>query len=127
MALDRGRLAKIDRRLLAELSHDAGPQMVKVPVSAAAWSTWRRYCDVLGFTMGEAIAVLIGCELATVVDGLGTGVQQCWRRGLPTGWLLGRLSSPFENAVSRRSATDSGIGESVFAGGRMNSRSGRCG
>ncbi len=68
MALDRGRLANIDRRLFAELSHDTGPRMVKVPLSAAAWSTWRRYCDVLGLAMGEAIAVLINCELATVVD-----------------------------------------------------------
>ena len=53
MALDRGRLANIDRRLFSELSHDAGTQTVKVPVSDAAWSTWRRYCDVLGLTMGE--------------------------------------------------------------------------
>ncbi|MDJ0953521.1 MAG: SEC-C metal-binding domain-containing protein [Acidimicrobiia bacterium] len=73
MGLERGRLANIDRRLFSELSHDAGPQMVKVPVSAAAWSTWRRYCEVLGLTMGEAIAVLINCELATVVDEAGDG------------------------------------------------------
>jgi hypothetical protein len=73
MALDRGRLANIDRRLFSELGHDAGPQMVKVPVSAAVWSMWRRYCDVLGLTMGEAIAVLINCELATVVDEAGDG------------------------------------------------------
>jgi hypothetical protein len=68
MALDRGVLANIDRRLFAELSHDAGPQMVKVPLSDAAWSTWRRYCDVLGLTMGEGIAALIDSELAGVVD-----------------------------------------------------------
>lgn len=73
MALDRGRLANIDRRLFSELNRDAGPQMVKVPVSAAVWSTWRRYCDVLDLTMGEAIAVLINCELATVVDDGGNG------------------------------------------------------
>ncbi len=73
MGLDRGRLANIDRRLLSELSRDAGPQMVKVPVSAAAWSTWRRYCEVLDLTMGAAIAVLIDHELATVVDEPGDG------------------------------------------------------
>jgi len=73
MGLDRGRLANIDRRLFSELGHDAGPQMVKVPVSAAVWSTWRRYCQVLGLTMGEALAALINCELATVVDEAGNG------------------------------------------------------
>jgi hypothetical protein len=73
MGLDRGRLANIDRRLFSELGHDAGPQMVKVRVSAAVWSMWRRYCDVLGLTMGEAIAVLINCELDTVVDEIGDG------------------------------------------------------
>ena len=68
MGLDRGKLAKVDRRLLAELDHGDGPQTVKVPLSDAAWSTWRRYCDVLGLTMGEGIAVLIDAELAAVVD-----------------------------------------------------------
>ena len=71
MALDRGRLANIDRSLFSELSHDTGPQMVKVPVSAAVWSTWRRYCDVLGLTMGEAIAELVNCELTTVINEAG--------------------------------------------------------
>jgi hypothetical protein len=73
MALDRGRLANIDRRLFSELNHGAGPQMVKVQVSGAVWSTWRRYCDVLGLTMGEAIAALINGELDTVVDEAGEG------------------------------------------------------
>ncbi len=73
MALDRGKLAKIDRRLLAELDHGDGPQTVKVPLSDAAWSTWRRYCGVLGLTMGEGIAVLIDGELAAVVDDIGNG------------------------------------------------------
>lgn len=73
MALDRGKLATIDRRLLAELDHGDGPQMVKVPLSDAAWSTWRRYCDVLGLTMGEGIAVLIDGDLAAVVDDGGNG------------------------------------------------------
>ena len=42
--------------------------MVKVPVSEAVWSSWRRYCDVLDVTMGQAVAGLISHELATVVD-----------------------------------------------------------
>ncbi|MDJ0663742.1 MAG: SEC-C metal-binding domain-containing protein [Acidimicrobiia bacterium] len=68
MTLGRGRLANIDRRIFSELSHGDGPQTVKVPLSGAAWSTWRRYCDVLQMTMGEGIAVLIDSELTTVVD-----------------------------------------------------------
>jgi uncharacterized protein YecA (UPF0149 family) len=67
MALDRGTLARIDRRVFTELDHSDGVQVVKVPVSDAVWSTWRRYCDALGITMGQAVAVLISRELATVV------------------------------------------------------------
>jgi uncharacterized protein YecA (UPF0149 family) len=68
MALDRGTLARIDRRVFTELNHSDGVQVVKVPVSDAVWSSWRRYCDVLDITMGQAVAGLISHELATVVD-----------------------------------------------------------
>ena len=68
MALDRGTLAKIDRRLLSDLDHIEGVQLVKVPVSDAVWSTWRRYCDALGISMGRGIAALIHHELRTVVE-----------------------------------------------------------
>jgi hypothetical protein len=67
MGLDRGTLAKIDRRVFAELGHNVATQTVKVPVSDAMWSTWRRYCDAIGVTMGEGIAGLIDHELGTVV------------------------------------------------------------
>lgn len=66
MGLDRNELARVDRRLLAGLN-DEGVQMVKVPVSDALWSVWRRSCNAVGVTMGEAVAVLIEAELATVV------------------------------------------------------------
>jgi hypothetical protein len=72
MALDRGLLARIDRRVFVELDHSGGSQVVKVPLSDAVWSTWRRYCDALGVTMGQAVAGLITHELATIVDE-GTG------------------------------------------------------
>jgi hypothetical protein len=68
MALDRGRLANIDRRLLAELHDDEEWQPVRIRVSSATWSTWKRYCDVVGLSMGKAIVALIESELATVVD-----------------------------------------------------------
>lgn len=68
MALDRGTLAKVDRRVFAELGHTVATQTVKVPVSDAVWSMWRRYCAALGLTMGEGIAGLIDCELRALVD-----------------------------------------------------------
>ncbi len=70
--LDRGRLAKIDQHVFAELDHTGGVQMVKVPVSDAVWSTWRRYCEAMGLSMGAGVARLICGELETVVDGDGT-------------------------------------------------------
>ncbi|MFV1999097.1 MAG: SEC-C metal-binding domain-containing protein [Acidimicrobiia bacterium] len=68
MALDGGMLAMIDRRIFDEFGTAAATQMVKVPLSDAAWSTWRRYCRVIGLTMGEALAGLIDHELRMVVD-----------------------------------------------------------
>ena len=68
MTVDRRILAKVDRRLLSELDHSEGVQLVKVPVSDAVWSTWRRYCDAAGVSMGRGLAVLLHQDLATVVD-----------------------------------------------------------
>ncbi len=68
MALDRGTLTRIDRRVFAELAHTGGVQAVKVPVSDAVWSTWRRYCEAIGLSMGEGVAGLIAHELKTVVS-----------------------------------------------------------
>ena len=71
MALDRGTLSRIDRRVFAVLAHTAGVQAVKVPVSAAVWSAWRRYCEAIGVSMGEGVAGLIAHELETVVGDEG--------------------------------------------------------
>ena len=68
MALDRGSLAKIDRRVFAELGHNVATQTVKVPLSDAMWSTWRRYCQAIGLTMGEGIACLVDQELGALVS-----------------------------------------------------------
>jgi hypothetical protein len=64
MGLDRGVLANLDRRLLSGLDQDERFQMVRVPVSAAKWSTWRRYCAAAEISMGRAIVALIDQELA---------------------------------------------------------------
>jgi hypothetical protein len=68
MTLDRGTLAKVDRRILSELDHEEAVQLVKVPVSDAVWSTWRRYCEAAEMTMGRGLAILVHHELASVVD-----------------------------------------------------------
>jgi hypothetical protein len=67
MDIDRGALARIDRKLLAGLPQNATSQMVRVPLSAAAWSTWKRYCDAIGMRMGRAVAALIAIELGSVI------------------------------------------------------------
>jgi len=67
MTLDRGILAKIDRRIFSGFDRAEGVQLVKVPVSDAVWSTWRRYCDVVGVTMGQGVAGLVVHELGTVL------------------------------------------------------------
>lgn len=73
MNLGRGALAKLDRRLLAGLSRDERFQMVRVPVTPARWSTWKRFCGAAGISMGRAIAVLIEHELADALGGSGDG------------------------------------------------------
>ena len=78
MDLDRGALARIDRRILSGLDRDEAYRMVGVPVAGAVWSTWRRYCDGAGISMGRAITALIEHELGTVVgqdDGSEFGAE----------------------------------------------------
>ncbi|MCP4306987.1 MAG: hypothetical protein GY788_19360 [bacterium] len=68
MDLDRGALTNLDRRLLAKLGRDEQFQMVRLPVSSAKWSTWKRYCGTVGISMGRAVAALINRELASVAS-----------------------------------------------------------
>ena len=71
MALDRGTLTRVDRRVFAELAHTGGVQAVKVPVSDAVWSAWRRCCEAIGPSMGGGVAGLIDREFGTVVGDEG--------------------------------------------------------
>ncbi|MGH8924184.1 MAG: SEC-C metal-binding domain-containing protein [Acidimicrobiia bacterium] len=76
MTLNRQTLAKIDKQILSQMDHAEGVQLVKVPVSEAVWSTWRRYCEAVGIPMGRALAVLLHQELASVVDeGMERGAE----------------------------------------------------
>lgn len=76
LVLDRGMLAKVDRRLFAEMDRSSGSQMVRVPVSDALWSAWRRYCELLEVSMGEAIGALIAAELRSLVETEGRTVSE---------------------------------------------------
>jgi hypothetical protein len=68
--LERGTLAKIDRKVLSGLGHDESWQMARVPAAEAMWSAWKRYCDSLGVSMGRGIATLIQHELSSLVTGV---------------------------------------------------------
>jgi hypothetical protein len=67
MDLDRGTLARIDRKVVSGLGHDEVYRTVRVSATEATWSTWKRYCDAAGISMGRAIMELIGNELRTVI------------------------------------------------------------
>ena len=66
MGMDRGTLARIDRRLLAGLGDDEAYRTLRVRATAAKWSTWKRYCDSVGVSMGRAVTMLIDRELVGV-------------------------------------------------------------
>ena len=66
MDLKRGVLARVYRKLLAGLGGDEAYRMVRVPVTASEWSTWKRYCESVGVSMGRAIVMLIDRELVSV-------------------------------------------------------------
>ena len=66
MDMDRGTLARIDRKLLAGLGGDEAYRTLRVPVVAARWATWKRYCDSVGVSMGRAVTMLIDRELIGV-------------------------------------------------------------
>ena len=66
MDVERGVLARIDRKLLAGLGQEETYRMVRIPVTASKWSTWKRYCDSGGTSMGRAIVALIDRELISV-------------------------------------------------------------
>lgn len=75
MDMDRGTLARIDRKLLAGLGDDEAYRTVRVPATGAKWSTWKRYCDSVGTSMGRAVTMLIDRELITVFGDV-TGDEQ---------------------------------------------------
>jgi hypothetical protein len=67
MDLDRGTLAKIDRKLLAGLGNDETFRTLRVPSIRAKWSTWKRHCDSVGISMGRAVTMPIDRDLISVL------------------------------------------------------------
>ena len=68
MSLEPRVLAKVDGQLRSKLQKSITPQMAKVPISDAQWAVWKRYCEIVGISIGGGLAVLIDHELASVVD-----------------------------------------------------------
>jgi SEC-C motif len=66
MDLDRGTLARIDRKLLASPGDNESFHPLRVPATGAKWSTWKRYCDAAGVSMGRSVAMLMDRELLCV-------------------------------------------------------------
>jgi len=66
MDMDKGVLARIDRKLLASLGDDEAYRTLRVPATKAKWLTWKRYCDAAGVSMGRAAAMLMDRELLSV-------------------------------------------------------------
>lgn len=72
---------QIDIKLLAGLGRDETSRMVRVPVAPAKWSTWKRFGDSAGISMGHAIAALIDREPAAVFgDSSGKAVPMFERK-----------------------------------------------
>lgn len=68
MGLEPRILAKVDGRLRAELRDRDSGLTARVPVSPEQWAVWKRYCDLVGVSVGGGLAVLVDHELASLVD-----------------------------------------------------------
>jgi hypothetical protein len=61
-------LAKIDGRLRTELRKKDTGLTTRVPISKEQWAVWKRYCDMIGVSVGGGVAVLVDHELGSIVD-----------------------------------------------------------
>jgi hypothetical protein len=122
MDFDRGVLARIDRKLLAGLGQHETYRMVRVPVSASQWSTWKRYCDSAGISMGRAIMALIEHELVTVFSESTGDAVPVFAEQAEESWPDATSRSPAERWTRRESRNAYERGISDCAGGRASSR-----
>ena len=122
MDLKRGVLARIDRKLLAGLEQNETYRMVRVPVTAAKWSTWKRYCESAGISMGRAIVTLIDRELVSVFGDHTGDYLPVLAKQAEEELTRRQEQVPAERRMCRESRNGSGGGTSTSAGGRASSR-----
>ena len=68
MSLPPKILAKVDSHLRAELRKRDQGLTTRVPVSKEQWAVWKRYCDMIGVSVGGGVAVLVDHELGSIVE-----------------------------------------------------------
>jgi hypothetical protein len=61
-------LGKVDGRLRSELRKRDTGLTTRVPVSKEQWAVWKRYCDMIGVSVGGGVAVLVDHELGSIVE-----------------------------------------------------------
>jgi len=113
MDLDRGALARLDRRLLAGLNREERFQMVRVPVTPATWSTWKRYCDIAGISMGRGKAALIDHELAAVLGEPNSQSGSWFEQQAQQPWRNAKQRSPSERISSPQPSTGYSVGANI--------------
>lgn len=68
MSLPPRILAKVDSRLRTELRERDKGLTARVPVTPEQWAVWKRYCDMIGVSVGGGLAVLVDHELGSIVE-----------------------------------------------------------
>lgn len=68
MSLPSRILSRVDSRLRSELRKQDKGLTARVPVSKEQWAVWKRYCDMIGLSVGGGIAVLVDHELGSIVE-----------------------------------------------------------
>lgn len=68
MSLQPRILAKVDSRLRTELRKRDKGLTARVPISKEQWAVWKRYCDMIGVSVGGGVAVLVDHELGSIVE-----------------------------------------------------------
>lgn len=120
MSLPPRILAKVDSRLRTELRKRDKGLTARVPMSKEQWAVWKRYCDMIGVSVGGGVAVLVDHELGSIVDEevetltdsvkAREGTMKPERKSLPIArrpWPIGSGSVNSRNASSNPSDVDS--------------------
>ena len=126
MDLDRGALARIDRKLLAGLSDDEAYRTVRVPVTAAKWSTCERHCDSVGISMVVRLWMLVDCQLMSVFGDPASGEAPVFTQRATEELAIRDAWTPAETVNLRCLRSDCAMGASDCDTGRTSSKAGSC-